>query len=314
MKTIFSEQILTIICSVIILIFRIIYATVINFKCNCADKKIRNLLTFLSFPFPIITGIICVTKYRKSVKDIIIVIITLIFSLASIMTVSIISAYNEHEKYYDRDGTAHIYASDVIFTDTDNNKYTFDFAKSGYALLYINSTNKYLDADYCYINSEGYLHYDDDMSITATNKGYCVDTDGSIYYPSKYTTFNKDGTINYQFNSANLKYDRFGNAYIHDYVPYFDADGNKYSYSFDSDTQKGLYTNTSTGEVFENEYSYVDENGYFVYDEKHNFIEQENADNVKTYKDSSGKTYYWASGVSWNKDAQLLDSHGEIIK
>lgn len=311
MENIFSIKILP---TVIILIFKIIYATVIKLKCNCEDKKIRNLFVFLSFPCPIITGILCATLYKKSVKDNIIIIITLIFSLASILTVSIFSAYNEREKYYDRDGTAHIYASDVVFTDTDNNKYTFNFVKSGYSLLYINSTDKYLDADYCYINSEGYLHYDDDMSITATDEDYCVDTDGSIYYPSKYTSFNKDGTINCRFSSTNLKYDRFGNAYIHDNIPYFDADGNKYFYSFDSDTQKGLYTNTSTGEVFENEYSYVDENGYFVYDEKHNFIKQENVDNVRTYKDSSGKIYYWASGVSWDKDAQLLDSYGEIIK
>lgn len=322
MANIFSDKALVIIISCIILIFKALYAFVIYHKCEWTNKKTRNVLTYLSFPFPIITGIICISKqkkYGKTISTILIAVTTYIIgiilvSLAAIYSVSFISAVNNHEKHYDKDGTFHIYAFDVIFTDTDNNQYTFDFDKSGYDYLYINSTEERLNADYCYINSEGYLYYDDDMSITAVSEDYCVDTDGSVYYPSKYTTFHKDGTINYHFNSANFDYDRFANAYVTDYVPYYDENGNKYLYSFDSNTQDGVYTSVTTGEAFDNEYSFVDGNGYFVYDKNHDFIRQENIKNVRAYKDSSGKTYYWASCITWNKNGQLLDSYGEVIK
>lgn len=98
------------------------------------------------------------------------------------------------------------------------------------------------------------------------------------------------------------------------YVPYYDKEGNKYLYSFDANEQKGYYTNLSTQEIYENEYSFVDEDGYLVYDEEHNFERQENIENVRTYKDSSGKTYYWASNISWDKDGNLLDIYGKTIK
>lgn len=322
MENIFSDKALSIILCCFILIIRALYAFVIYYKCKWTDRKTRNVLTFLSFPFPIIIGIICISKqkkYGKAISTILIAVIAyiigiILISLIAIYSVSFLSVYGSHEKYYDRDGTSHIYAYDVVFTDADNNRYTFDFDKSGYDYLYINSTGERLNADYCYLNSEGYLYYDDDMSITAASEDYCVDTDGSVYYPSKYTTFNKDGTIKYHFNSANFKYDRLANAYIDDYVPYYDVNGNKYLYSFDSDTQKGTYTNIATGKAFDNEYSFVDENGYFVYDENHNFIRQEDIKNIIAYKDSAEKTYYWASAVSWNENGQLLDSYGEVIR
>ncbi len=314
METIFSSQLFTILSYIIVVIFKILYALVIYFKIKCDNKKTRNVLTFLSIPFPIVTGIICIAKYKKNIKDIIIVLITLIFSLVSVIAVGFIFTNDDSNKYYDKDRTVHSYASDIVFTDTEGNKYAFDFEKSGYDRLYINSTDEYLNADLCYIDSDGYLYYDNDMSITAKNEKCCIDTDGSIYYPAKFTTFNKDGSIKYVYNSSNFKYDRLGNAYTHNHIPYFDEDGNKYFYTFNSNTQKGFYTKVSTGETFENEYSFVDENGYFVYDKKHSFIKQEDIENVKAYKDSSGKIYYWASGISWNEKGNLLDSFGKVIK
>lgn len=301
-------------CYVLIIALKALYATIIYSKCKCYDKKTRNIFTFLSIPFPIIIGIICITKYKKSVKDISVILITLIFSLVSITALGFVSEYNSMEKYYDKDGTAHVYKFDVVYTDVEGNKYTFDYEKAGYEFLYINSTDEYLDADFCYLDSEGYLHYDNDFSIVAKDENYSIDVDGTIYYPAKFTTFNKDGTINYVYNSGNFRYDRLANAYTHDYIPYFDVEGNKYYYSFNSKIQKGFYTKFLTGEIFENEYSFVDENGYFVYDKGHNFIEQKDIKNVKTYKDSSGKIYYWASGISWDKKGNLLDSFGNIIQ
>ena len=152
------------------------------------------------------------------------------------------------------------------------------------------------------------------MSITVNDENLCVDEDGSLYYPVKYTSFKKDGTIDYHYFKDDFRYDRLANAYTYVYVPYYDTDGNKYFYSFDTATQKGSYTNVETGEAFDNEYSFVDENGYLVYDKEHSFVQQRDVPNVRTYTDSAGKTYYWASGVFWDENGNSLDSFGEIIK
>lgn len=294
----------------IIIVIKLLYSTVIYFKIDCNSKKTRNVLTFLSIPFPIITGVICIVKYRKSTKAAIAIFAVLVLSLASTVGIGTAYEYSRHEKYYSSDGTAHIHPYDVSFMDEKGNRYAFDFDKGGYDRFYINGTDEYLNADLCYIDGNGYLHYDDDLSIKAKDKTCCVDEDGSIYYPAKYSYFNKDGSINY--NGAVLNYDRFGNAYTYERVPYYDESGNKYSYSFDSVSLKGCYTKIATKETFENEYSFVDEHGYFVYDEKHDFVKQDEAGRI--YKDSSGKTYYWASSISWNKNGNLLDASGKVIE
>lgn len=298
----------------LILLLKALYAFVIHQKCNCDNKKTKNVLTYLSIPFPIITGIVCLVRYRKSTKDIFTVLITLIFTLVSTVAIGTMYGDNTNVKYYDKDGTSHTYLFDMRYTDADGNVYTYNYNKSGYDYFYINSTDNYLDADFCYLDENGYFYYDDDMSISAKDETCCVDEDGSIYYAAKNATFNKDGTIKYKYNSDNFAYDRLGKAYTYRHVPYYDKEGNKYLYSFDSKTQKGYYTNISTQKTYENEYSFVDEDGYFVYDEEHNFERQENIENVRTYKDSSGKIYYWASNISWDKDGNLLDIYGEIIK
>lgn len=86
--------------------------------------------------------------------------------------IAIISAYeySQHEKYYSGDGSAHIHLYDVSFMDEKGNRYAFDFDKSGYDRFYINGTDEYLNADLCYIDGNGYLHYDDDLSITAKDE------------------------------------------------------------------------------------------------------------------------------------------------
>ena len=97
-------------------------------------------------------------------------------------------------------------------------------------------------------------------------------------------------------------------------IPYFDADGNKYCYSFNSDTLKGSYTNLATGESFDNDYSFVDENGYLVYDSKQEFVKLENAEYSSQYKDSDGKIYYWASSVTWDENGKMHDSYDKVIQ
>lgn len=292
--------------SIAILAFalKVIYPAIIYHKCNCDNKKIKNVLTYLSIPFPIITGIVFCLKYSKRKKDslaVLILLFTVIFSL-------VLTGYA-----YSKTDTL-IVQSDMIFKDSEGNSYEFDFDKTGYDYLYKESSNESLNADLCYIDKNNVLYYDKNITITAENENQCTDKKGNVYYPVKHVTYHRDGTIKCTLNSSNFSYDRLGKAYTYENVPYYDKEGNKYLYSFDSKSQKGYYTNISTQKAYENEYSFVDEDGYFVYDEEHSFERQENIENVQTYKDSSGKIYYWASNISWDKDGNLLDIYGKTIK
>ena len=121
-----------IIIYILIIVIKLLYSTVIYFKIDCNSKKTRNVLTFLSFPFSIITGVICIVKYRKSTKAAIAIFAVLVLSLASTVGIGTAYEYSRHEKYYSSDGTAHIHLYDVSFMDEKGNRYAFDFDKSGY--------------------------------------------------------------------------------------------------------------------------------------------------------------------------------------
>lgn len=302
-----------ILCCCIILISKALYTVIIYKKSALMSKKQRNILTALSFMHPIITGIVCIIKCKQSARKK----LSLFFMLAGVLVISLLSAallaYNVHPKFYSSGGETVFYKSDVSFVDKNKNKYTFNFQTSGFDKLYINGTNDYLPAELCYLDENGYLIFDEDMSITARDEHSCIDADGSVYYPAEFSSFNKDGSVNYSFNSANFNYDRFKNAYTYENVPFYDENNNKYRYSFDSDIQKGFYTNISTGEKFENEYCFVDENGFLVYDKDHSFTMQKTESNIKTYTDSNGKTYYWASGVYWDKNGNMFDSYNNLL-
>lgn len=306
-----------ILCIFIIVVSRLIVALVVYINCKDKDKSLRTVLTLLSIAFPIITGIVSAVECKKKPKKVVSIIISLIIYFAvSVSVIAVLAydfSYNQSEKYYDREGNVFLDRSGITFQDTDGNEYSYDFDKAGYDYLYINGTQERLNSDLCYVDSDGYLHYDEDMSIVAKDRTCCVDEDGSLYYPARYVTFNEDGSIDYSFNIDVFSYDRFKNAYTYDYVPYYDRDLNKYMYSFDSNTQKGSYTNVNTGEVLENEYCFVDEDGYLVYYKEHNFTGEKNEDGFDVYTSQDGSTYYWASSISWDKDGNLLDSFGKII-
>lgn len=250
---------------------------------------------------------------RNSTKRKIIIAVALIIYIVFSISAVVIVFYSTKEKYYDANGEVHFNMSGVSFLDADGNKYTFNFEKSGYDRLYINGTDEYLNSDLCYLNENGLLIYDDDMSICVFDENTCKDTDGELYYPAKFTTFNKDGSLNYSFNSANFHYDRLKNAYTYNYVPYYDKDLNKYAYSFDSQLLKGFYTNLSTGEKFENEYCFVDENGYLVYLIDQELSEHKYENGFKIYTDSNRNKYFWASSVTWDKNGNMYNSHGDLL-
>lgn len=297
------------ILTIIIIATKLINMVTVSKNIEC-DKKVKNLLSFLAFPFPIITSIICCIKYKKDNKSVRNILINLFVVL--VVPVIVSSTFNNsnsnQDTHYDMKGNAYKGLYDVVYYDKTGNKYKYDFDKSGYDKLYINSTDKYYDADLCYLDTDGYLCYDDDMSIVVKNENECVDTDSKIYYPVSTTTFNKDKTINHKMNSSNFSYDRFGNAYTYDNVPYFDKNGDKYAFSFDSNELKGYFTNLKTKEVFDSENSYVDKDGYFVYDKSNSIVKNESNNGKTTYIDSSNNVYYKANSVYWNKEGKLDDN------
>lgn len=296
-----EKIIINIVIACAVLLIRILYSALIYFKCSFPNKKVQNLLTSVSFVLPTIAGIICIVKYRRRTKDVVLI----VTAFAVLIAAAIFVGNYYSVKFYDKTGNEISSEKYITYTDRDNNKYSYDFDKKGYDYLFINGTDEYLWTDYCYLDKDGYLVYDSDLSITAKDERTCVDTDGTVYYPVKYTNFTKGGSMEYSFNTSNFNYDRLGNAYTYDYVPYYDKDGNKYFYSFDSNTQKGTYTEISTGDTFDNKYSFVDESGYFVYDKDHEFKMVSDEKN-KTYTDPDGNVYYLASGVDWEKGGKLV--------
>lgn len=307
-----SKEAAALLAGCAVLICKAIYAVVIYKSSVELGKQKQGFLAGASLAFPIISGIICAVKCKQGksarVKILITLVLTLGISAAVVITVS--NAYAV--KYYDANGGSHGYASEVFYKDREGNRYTFS-EDTGYDRLYINETEESLNADLCYLDKDGYLVYDEDMSVTARDEASCADIDGAVYYPVKYATYNQDGSVNYHFNPENFSFDRFGKAYTYDKVPFYDKNLNKYAYSFDSDQQKGFYTNILTGEKLENEYCFVDEDGYLVYDENHAFTMYENDEGIKTYTDSDGKTYFWASGIHWDQAGNMLDSSGNIL-
>lgn len=299
---------------ILTVILKILYCVALHYKCRWDSAKQRNRLVFLSIYFPVIIGIICLIKHRKNTKNDIIIVTSLLLFLLSFAAVFGVNYYYTSHRYYDKNHVGYAFMYEVVHYDRAGNTYTYDFEKTAYDYLYINNTQERLNTDWCYLDSDGYVVYDDDMSITVKDKNSCVDTDGQLYYPVQFTTFNKDGTMEFAFNSNNFDYDRLGKAYTYDYVPYYDSEGNKYYYYFDTNLQKGFYVNLLTGESFDNEYSFVDDNGYLVYDSRHSFVEKEDALHQKIFIDKKNKKiYYWASSVSWNKNGQMFDIKGKEI-
>lgn len=306
-----EEQIKTLLY-ILGIVAKVLYAYSIYTRCKDIKKSTRNVLCFLSIPFPIITGIICLAKTKgtkNTAKSIVAFILSIIVLLAGAGIYS--ATIMQDNMRYDTKGNTYAYSTDVICYDKYGKEYGYNFAETGYDYLY--SENEMLNADLCYLDENGILYYDDDMSIVCKDETCCIDTDGTIYYPVKFSEITEDGKIEYYQTKANFSYDKFGNAYVYSNIPYYDSDGNKLYYSLDVQTQEGIYTDINSKKIFDNEYSFVDEKGCFVYDEGHNFEQVKDITNVKTYKDSNGKIYYSASSISWNEKGELLDSFGKVI-
>lgn len=306
------KEMAVLLVGVVIVICKTIYAVVIYKNSIELGKWKQGLLSGSSLAFPIITGIICIVKCKQGkstrAKILLSLVLTLGISAAAVITVS--NAYAV--KYYDANGGSHGYTSQVFYKDREGNQYTFS-EKTGYDRLYINGTDESLNADLCYLDKDGYLVYDEDMSITAKDETSCEDTDGTVYYPAKYATYNEDGSVNYHFNRENFSYDRFGKSYTYDNVPFYDSDLNKYQYNFNADLQQGIYTNLTTGKNLENEFCFVDEAGFLVYDSANDFVQHKTENGTECYQNISGQIYFRASGVHWDKNGSMWDAYGHQV-
>lgn len=268
-----------------------------------AFKAILIILFIILF---VLNLFLFIFRFRRTKHSVGSTILTAVISLVIYAVAFAVLRNHSEVKYYDKYANEYEYATDIIFTDRHNNTYSFNFDKTGYDYLYINNTDARLNADLCYLDQDGFVVYDEDMSITVKDEYSCTDTDGSLYYPVQYSSFSENGEIIYHYLSSNYKYDMLKNAYTYNYVPYYDTENNKYAYHFDSDLMKGFYTNLSDGTEYENEYSFVDENGYFVYDAEHNFVQREDGNGKNVYFDNNGEKYYWASSVYWDEHGNLL--------
>lgn len=283
---------------IFIFIFHLLLTYSIYHALCDSSKKEQILLSSLATILPIIALIVTfiiikkVPNYninRKSVVCFILAIVTLVsFSF-----------------YYGVDKHNSTNEDMYLFVDEAGEVYTYDFEKTGFEYIYSQDKNIKLRSDLCYLDSNDKLVFDEKMDIFAVGYNHCEDDENNKYYPINYIRERSNGVTKCDWIDNAISYDRLGKAYTYKYVPYYDEEGQKYSYSYDSKTQKGYYTNVETSEQFDNEYSYVDESGYFVYDYNNEFVKQEES-NKKIYKDSKNKTYYWASSITWDKNGKMI--------
>lgn len=296
----------SILITILSLSSRVLYGYAVYFYLGDTDKKKKNKYMFAAYFIPIITSIVCLVK-EKNLKTNIKSIICLVLSVMLFAASAGVNYYNQKNEFKQKENDTFI-GND--FKDEEGNVYSFDFDKTGFDYLYINKTSKSLPADLCYLNEEGYLIYDEDMSILSDNPDHCTDTDGKKYYPVSLCKFDDDGNRYYHHNTSLNNFDRLSKPYHYDYVPYYDKDNNKYVYSFSSENQQGYYTNLKTKQKYDNELCFVDAEGYFVYDKALSF---KKINNEYLYEDENGNSYYWASSVSWDEDGNMLNCNDEII-
>lgn len=307
-----SHNIFFVLGLIFALAFKVLFVLAIYYNAESRNSLKTGAYAGFAMVFPIATGIVCLFKLRniKDKYEFKKSIFMFILAVAMLIGACLCDTAAENNNWYDSQGNGYQYSIDVTFYDEEGNSYNYDFNKSGYDLLYINGTDEILDSDLCYLDTNGMLFYDQKMDIVVKDDTSCVDSKGNIYYPVNHVTFNKDGSIEYNYPLR--YYDAVGNAYTYRNIPYIDAQGNKYYYSYND--FKGTYTNVITGDAYENEYCFVDENGYFVYDDKHTFVKQEDSEYAYQYKDDEGNIYYWASGVTWDENSQMHDAYDKVIQ
>lgn len=124
--------------------------------------------------------------------------------------------------------------------------------------------------------------------------------------------FFDDTGIRYGFNvdGKTVYYDMNGKAYENSAeVPFYDKDGNAYTYTIDNKYNE--YLVDATGKKIDYYLAFVGADGYVVFDETNSFGINDDLD----YVDTNGNVCYTAYDVSWDADGNMIYSYdGSPIK
>lgn len=220
LSTVFTEEIVKyfVISIILILAFRILFAVSIFLDAKSKRTKNSVLYFLFAFVFPIITGIIYVSK-RNDVSKVVSSIICFVLSIISLIssigytfsfvlpkineaTSGIIETIVE-DKYdmkgnlidksksieeiplYDKNGNVYLYTENML----DSNTYSDTAA-------YVNQSDKsvYVPSN-CFVDSEGYFYYDENNALLINDEDNYEDDDGNLYYSVSGIYWDKDGKI-----------------------------------------------------------------------------------------------------------------------
>ena len=288
---------LTVIGTILAIVFRVLFMLAINFDCRARNLKATTLFTILSFFFPLITGIVyaCVRKEAEPNTKYCAACGLRVDGSAKICpscnTPSLLPLPNENAKQLAKTSiTLFIISVIVVVLSVGvSAAQTVMSVKNG-----VEVAEKYGGSDFAkriedYVRDEVEDALDDELGESEENEE---------------TTDAEETTEDIDSILGNLTYyDREGNAYDKaEDVKFFDKDGNVYQFITNADLST-YFLDTQTEEKLESKKCFVDKDGYFVYDEKGEITFD---GDMFTATDKDGNKYCPASLAVWNKNGELI--------
>jgi hypothetical protein len=202
------------------LLSNVLIAVAISLDCKARNIKSRVAYSVLAFFFPLIVGIVyaCTRKTAQKInnepvanasklaKNSVIVFVIAVIAFVGSAGVSVYSSVSgavdlldsvSDTEYYDMKSNQYDDYYDVIYYDIDLNEYKYDVDEDTYDGYFVNqSTNEKLLADKCYIDEQGYLFYDENDELVASDD-YTTFTDsqGNTYYFATDVYWNSSGDM-----------------------------------------------------------------------------------------------------------------------
>ena len=129
--------------------------------------------------------------YKFSWKECLIILVLLLVGLYLLDNFS-------GNTYYDLYGNQYSSTAEIPLYDHNGNKYTYNFRLVAMG-DYVDQDGNVLDGDYCYLDSDGYLVYNENLILNEADNYYSYDEEGNSYY-------NLDG--------RDIYWDKDGNVYV----------------------------------------------------------------------------------------------------
>ena len=341
----FADSSFFLLSLILMILLRISFVTAIYFDSKSKEYKKDKLFIIFAFLLPLVSGITYALKNRKtravaenhntqteklkmvsiicSICCLFLLFITLAFSYLSAINNAYDDLHNhfnvtsnitesvQREKqikesigYYDIMGKKYRYLQDVVYYDSDGYRYT-----GNYETVICLDNNKSYEEIFCYVDKNGDFYFDSDRAITVKDKHSCANDEGELYYPLHYVRFDKDGHISCDIPNA-LYYDKNKNAYISDNaVPFYDEEGNRLFYNFNSDTQEGKFETVDCKIKYDSNNCFVDSQGILVYDNNHTITIASKyipLGELSEYFDEKGNRYYRASDIIWDHNGKII--------